>query len=76
MSKSRDSRTVEPLITCLRDDNPWVRARAAGALGRTGDSRAEEPLILALKDDDPWVRGEAAWALGEIGSPVAGIEGS
>ena len=61
------SPAVEPLITVLKDDEQYVRAAAAIALGQIVDVRAAEPLITVLKDKDYRVREAAAIALGQIG---------
>ncbi len=56
------------LLPLLRDENPWIRAAAAKALGEIGDQEVVSPLSKSLKKDkNPYVRYSAAWALGEIG---------
>jgi HEAT repeat protein len=67
-----DGRSIEPLITALKDRGGAVYEAAAEALGKIGGARAVEPLIAALKDDDPRMRKAAAEALGKIGKP--GVE--
>jgi HEAT repeat protein len=68
---------VVPLIQALNDENGYVRAGAAEALGKIGDKRAIEPLIQALRDDNllrsvrSGVRARAAEALGRIGDKRA-----
>ncbi len=56
------------LLPLLRDENPWIRAEAAKALGEIGSQAAAPSLSKCLKrDKNPYVRYRAAWALGEIG---------
>ena len=63
------SRAVEPLIACLRSENPVTRQTAIQALGQIKDSRAIEPLIAALKDTSPDIRLAVVQALGQINDP-------
>ena len=67
LGKIKDTRCVEPLISCLRDESNEVRWAAAIALGESGDLRAAPPLVQALKDADKYVRYGAAVALTRIG---------
>jgi HEAT repeat protein len=54
----------------LRDDDNYVRRKAAEALGKIGDPYALESLIKALLNDNDWrVRWGAAEAMGAIGDP-------
>ncbi len=62
-----DSRSVDPIIGALKDEDQSVRYRAAEALGQIKNATAVDALIEALNDADRDVRLEAAWALGEIG---------
>jgi len=57
---------IDDLISDLEDEDPWIRAGAAFALGEIGDTRAVDLLISVLKDEDSTVREEAAGALGKI----------
>jgi HEAT repeat protein len=66
-----DAEVVTTLIGALGDQSPWVRERAAQALGRFRDDRAVQPLVTLLKDTDPEVREEAVTALGRFGEPQA-----
>jgi HEAT repeat protein len=47
LGKMADRRSLQPLITALKDTNAFVRAAAATALGELGDKRAVEPLTRA-----------------------------
>ena len=53
---------IPALTTALKDDDPWVRWTAAGALRGIGPA-----ANTALKDDDAEVRQTMADALGGIG---------
>jgi HEAT repeat protein len=57
---------VEPLIGCLKNDNPDVRANAARALGCLGDQRSVEALIICLMDQKSNVRRNTAEALEKL----------
>lgn len=58
---------VEPLIAALQTGGPYVRERAAVALGETHDPRGVEPLVGAVrKDASGQVRYQAIEALGNI----------
>ncbi len=65
-----DERTVERLISLLKDYNSDVRRTAAQALGQLRDLRAVEPLVTAFKDID--VRSQSTQANGSILIPVKG----
>ncbi|MBI4866229.1 MAG: HEAT repeat domain-containing protein [Candidatus Wallbacteria bacterium] len=58
--------TVYALIPALRDINPFVRERAAAALGEMGDVRAIRPLIDMLGYSDHGRAEVAARALEKI----------
>jgi HEAT repeat protein len=47
LGKMADRRSMQPLITALKDTNAFVRAAAATALGELGDKRAVEALTRA-----------------------------
>lgn len=52
--------TVEPLVSALKDRQPWVREGAASALVRVGNSIID-PLIEAVsKMNSDWAKSEAA----------------
>jgi HEAT repeat protein len=68
LGESRDERAVAPLVSVLSNRNPYLRNRAAEALGKIG-APAVEPLLTALKDAK--VRANAALALGDIGDKRA-----
>lgn len=59
------------LIFALRDEDTWVRAAAAGALGELRVSAAVPALIKALEDREWAVRADAALALGRLRKPEA-----
>ncbi len=61
---------VPDLVVNLDDEDPEVRVRAAGALGRIGDPRACEPLVRSLRTDVS-LRIVATRALGDLGDPGA-----
>ncbi len=60
------ARTVEPLISALRQENPLVRSGAAMTLGKMTDTRAVLPLVATLEDVDANVRMAAAASLGQL----------
>lgn len=59
------------VLGALGDADPYVRARAAHALGRFADAGALEPLAMRLRDPDALVRTAVAEAMGSIGDPRA-----
>ena len=59
------------LLSMLAHDDPGVRRRAAGTLGRLHDTGALDSLIIALRDGDRLVQQAAIGALGAIGDPRA-----
>ena len=61
---------VPGLLEVLKDQNEWLRADAAAALGRIGPEAkaAVRPLADALRDEKARVRIAAAQALGAIGA--------
>ena len=64
--------SLEPLIYAIENDNNyWVRAEAAWALGKIGTQEASKVLLNALKNDsEGWVRTSIAAALGEFSEDV------
>jgi HEAT repeat protein len=58
---------VEPLIWVLKDEDEFVRERAADALGRICDERAVWSLREAVSDDCEDVKVTAKEALVKIG---------
>lgn len=54
---------IDLAIRLLRDDDPFVRRRAAEALTRLGSSTANAPLIESLGDADRFVRYAAMLAI-------------
>jgi len=69
LGRLKDIRSVEPLITCLRDKD--LRKYSAWALGNSGDRRAVEPLVVVLTDDSSIGREEAGQALSKLGWEAA-----
>ena len=61
---------ADQLIDRLTNENPEIRAAAAGALRETGDRRAIQPLRTILDDPDPSVRFQAAMSLRFLGEDV------
>jgi HEAT repeat protein len=57
---------VPVLLDALREDQGWVRARAAQALGAMRAEAAGPALVEALMDEAPFVRAGAAQALGAL----------
>jgi HEAT repeat protein len=63
----------EALIEALKDEDSYVRASVARALGEIGDSRAVDALIEALKDEDSDVRENSIDALVKIAKKDLGV---
>jgi len=47
-----DTRSIDPLLNLLRDQDPFVRAHTARALGQVGNRRAIDPLVEVI-DESP-----------------------
>jgi len=62
---------VARYLKLLKHANPYVRERAARALGEQGGKEAVAPLVAALSDGTPDVRRAAVDALGQIGEASA-----
>jgi HEAT repeat protein len=64
---------VPRLVRALRDQEHWVSALAAEALGEMGESADEAipALVRSLRHSSPLVRGNAAEALGKMGAAAA-----
>lgn len=58
-----DDRIVEPLISCLSNPSPKVRASAARILQFTKSNKATDPIISLLQDESEIVRATAAQTL-------------
>lgn len=54
---------LEPLLDAIVSNNPFIRRRAAEALGRLRNERAVLPLIKTLSDEVAQVRISAAFGL-------------
>lgn len=67
LSDLGDERVIFPLITALRDENPYIRRDAAEALGNSRSIKCIKPLMVSLADEDRYVREAAAEALAHIG---------
>lgn len=52
LGKIADSRSTEPLIIALNDEDWYVRKEAAKGLGKMKESRAIEPLIASFGDEN------------------------
>ncbi len=68
---SKDENSVERFIKRLNDEDPYVRGRAALALGQRGSEKAIEPLIEHFSDEAASVRRRVAHAVSRIGSEKA-----
>lgn len=71
ITKWEKKRNVGKLIGALRDEDPFIRQRAAWALWMIGDPQAVEPLIASLGDPSEEVRFFAVSYLGKVGDPRA-----
>jgi HEAT repeat protein len=67
----RNSRSVNPLIAALADDDWEVRRDAAEALGQLGEGRARPAVRRLLGDGEVAVRVGAVRALGDLGATMA-----
>jgi HEAT repeat protein len=65
-----DPRSVDPLLSRLRDKDPSpeVRREAILALGRMRAANALEPIVETMDDPTDDVRVASVWALGQIGT--------
>jgi serine/threonine-protein kinase len=66
LNQTKDERAVRHLIDAVRDDDWWVRERAADALGEIGDREAVPALFTMLEGDARSVPA-AIRALGRLG---------
>ena len=73
LSEAWGDEVVDALIKALKDKDPYVRRRAARALGEIGDKRATDALIAALGDPAFEVRSSAIEALAFL-KPKQGLE--
>lgn len=67
----KDVKAVLPLLPCLDDSLPEVRAQAAKVLGASKCAEAYAGLVKGLSDAEPRVRFHAAQALGQLGKTEA-----
>ena len=66
----QDPRVVELLINLLeKDEFPYVRSAAAGALSPSKEERVRDALVAALQDRYPGVRAEVVTAVQELKDP-------
>ena len=65
LGKINDTRAVAPLIQALRDEDSYIRTKAAGALVNIGESSVES-LIKVMDDNDVNVRMRAAETLDKL----------
>jgi HEAT repeat protein len=83
LARTESRAAVEPLITCLADKEPRIRAACAKALtamadllasgqrGEVGRAKTVDALSAALRDSDAAVRVAAAEGLGLLGDERA-----
>jgi len=67
----RSKAAIPALIECLKDEDSFIRGKAAFALGEIGSDSVIQSLIELLEDEDSFVRWKAADGLGEAGSEAA-----
>jgi HEAT repeat protein len=68
LGKLKDTQAIEPILSCLEDENSEVRSRAAFALGEIGDTAFTTALIKTTEDEIIIVRASAVDALSKIGT--------
>ncbi|MEJ2274289.1 MAG: protein kinase, partial [Woeseiaceae bacterium] len=51
-----DANSIKDLLQALKDEDWWVRSRAADALAKIGGPRVVEAVISLVKDDDEDIR--------------------
>ncbi len=68
---SGNKESLDSLITCLNDDDVYIKSWAAMALGKLKNIDNIEPFTQLLKEKDDKIRISAAKALGEIGNKDA-----
>ncbi|MHC4334421.1 MAG: DUF4943 family protein, partial [Planctomycetota bacterium] len=72
LGETKNAQAAELLVEPLRDEAPYVRHRAARALGSLRSEKHIPELLRVLKSDtDSGVRAGAAFTLGNIGSKRA-----
>ncbi|MEM7127010.1 MAG: HEAT repeat domain-containing protein [Chloroflexota bacterium] len=70
IGENNNSRTLEPLIMALQQDNADIRIGAANALIELGDPRALEPLIVYIGSAEPKERRTILRTLRRYGDDV------
>jgi len=68
IARMEGERLLPSLKVALQDSNPWVRAKAASALGLFPSPKSITLLEKASRDKERKVRGAVALALGKIGT--------
>lgn len=69
LAAAKNSRSIPPLVSALRDESEGVRRAASEALVRIG-MPAVESLIAALQGPNSTARAGAVGVLGKIGAPA------
>ncbi|MBK7994252.1 MAG: HEAT repeat domain-containing protein [Blastocatellia bacterium] len=70
IENTEDINTKDYLINALKNEDAWVRAEAAEALGELGDVTTAEHLVQVLSDTDAEVRRKVTMALGKLVEPL------
>lgn len=71
LGKCTDGESEKALVQGLHDEDPWIRARSAEALGRTHDEGMLPELATLLKDKETLVVVKTIEALVEMGGASA-----
>ncbi|MEG4223403.1 HEAT repeat domain-containing protein, partial [Microcoleus sp. Pol12A6] len=71
LEEVRSDEAIGGLLKLVEHSHPFVRRRAADALGKIGDDRAIPGLLKLVEDRDSHVRRSAADALGKMGDEQA-----
>jgi serine/threonine-protein kinase len=62
---------IQDLVRALRDQDWWVRVRAADALGTLGGEKVVDAVMGLMRDEDDFIRRHAVEILNAVPSPVA-----